>query len=118
MIVLVCGGRDFNDKDLLYSTLDKVLAKYSENLVILHGSAKGADLMAEDWAKEREVVYFGVPAKWKKYGKPAGMQRNRNMRDVFKPKACIAFRGNVGTRGMIGLMRENGIEPWIVGWSE
>lgn len=118
MIVLVCGGRDFSDKALLYSTLDKVLGKYPEGLVILQGAAKGADLMAEDWAKEREVVYFGVPAKWNLYGKAAGMQRNRIMRDLFEPKDCIAFKGGVGTRGMIKLMREIGIEPWFVGWTE
>ncbi len=116
MIVLVCGGRDFTDETLVFSTLDKVRAKYDAGLVIVHGAAKGADLLAEKWCKSRQVMYIGVPAEWDKYGKSAGMQRNMVMRDVWRPKACIAFKGGIGTRGMIKLMREVGVEPWMVGW--
>lgn len=116
MIVLVCGGRDFSDRGLLNSSLDRVRSKYNEGLVILHGAAKGADLMAEDWCKSRQVPYIGVPARWDEYGKRAGMIRNRMMRDVFMPEACVAFKGGVGTQGMINLMREKSIEPWLVGW--
>ena len=117
MIVLVCGGRDFRDRDFLFSTMDKVLAKYPDGLMIVHGAANGADLMAEEWCKAREVMYVGVPAKWKKYGKAAGMQRNRIMRDLWEPKACIAFPGGLGTKGMVGLMAEVGVKAWTVGWS-
>lgn len=116
MIVLVCGGRDFADRDLVYSTLDKVLAKYPDGLMVVHGAADGADTLAEDWCKSREVMYVGVPARWKKYGRPAGPHRNRMMRDLWEPKACIAFPGGVGTRGMIKFMEEVGVNPWCVGW--
>lgn len=117
MIVLVCGGRDFIDRDLVYTTLDKVLSKYPDGLMIVHGAAKGADTLAEDWCKSREVMYVGVPARWKRFGKVAGMRRNRIMRDVWEPKACIAFPGGVGTRGMVKLMEEVGVKSWLVGWS-
>lgn len=116
VIVLVCGGRDFSDRALLFTTMDRVLAKYPDGLLVVHGSAKGADLLAEEWCKARQVMYVGVPAQWDRFGKSAGMQRNRIMRDVWEPKACIAFKGGVGTLGMIGLMREVGVEPWKVGW--
>lgn len=117
MRVLVCGGRDFEDRDLLFATLDRVLAKYGDALVILHGGQRGADLLAERWAKMREVEYIGVPARWTRLGKAAGAERNKRMRDRWKPDACIAFKGREGTRLMISLMREVGIEPWVVGWS-
>lgn len=116
VIVLVCGGRDFSDRQLVFDTLDRVLAKYTDGLLVVHGSAKGADLLAEEWCKARQVMYVGAPAQWDRFGKAAGMQRNRVMRDVCGPKACIAFRGGVGTLGMINLMREVGVEPWKVGW--
>lgn len=116
MIVLVCGGRDFSDKGLVFSTMDRVLAKHADGLMVLHGSAKGADLLAEEWCKSRQVMYVGVPAQWDKYGKSAGPKRNRIMRDVWEPKACIAFKGGDGTRGMIGLMEEVGVKAWMVGW--
>ena len=117
--VLVCGGRDFSDRDLVFRTLDAVLKKHGDaKLAIIHGACAGADLLAEEWAKNREVPYIGVPARWKKIGISAGPERNKRMRDTTSPDACIAFRGGKGTRGMIALMREIGIEPWLVGWSE
>lgn len=117
MRVLVCGGRKFNDEALVYSTLDKVHEKYGDDLVIIEGAAPGADTLAEDWAKSREVPYCGIPARWKKLGKRSGYERNKRMRDVWKPDACIAFEGNDGTKMMIKLMEEIGIKPWAVGWS-
>ncbi len=117
MRVLVCGGRDYKDEELVYKTLDAVLAKYGDVLVILHGAAAGADEIAEKWAKYRHVEYIGVPAKWGDHRHAAGPIRNKRMRDKYKPDACIAFRGDKGTRGMIALMREIAIEPWLVGWS-
>ena len=118
MRVLVCGGRDFADKALLEATLDKVHAKYGDALVIIHGAAKGADLMAEDWAKARQVPYVGVPAQWDKHGKSAGPKRNKRMRDTMDPMACIAFAGGSGTRNMISLMEEVRVKPWLVGWAD
>ena len=117
MIVLVCGGRDFTDRDLVYRTMDKVLDKYPDGLLLVTGAAPGADTLAEEWCKAREVMYLGVPARWKKYGRSAGPQRNKLMRDMWEPKACVAFKGGDGTKGMIKLMREVGIEPWLVGWA-
>lgn len=117
MRVLVCGGRDFSDEVLAFKTLDTVLHKYPD-MIVIQGMAKGADLMAMKWCVKREIATIGVPAEWGKYGKAAGMKRNKVMRDVWKPDACVAFKGGVGTKGMIALMREVGIEPWLVGWGE
>jgi hypothetical protein len=122
--VLVCGGRDFADKSLVDATLDKVFAKYGDELVIVTGAQRkrvgeryvGADYLAEEWAKSREVPYMGFPAQWTKMGKAAGPERNRRMRDEAKPDACVAFEGGTGTAGMCQLMEEIGIKPWKVGW--
>lgn len=115
MIVLVCGGRDFSDRILLFGTMDRVLSKHP-GMWLLHGAAPGADSLAEEWAKDRQIPYIGVPARWDAMGRKAGPIRNRIMRDVWKPYACVAFPGAVGTRGMIDLMKEVGVEPWLVGW--
>jgi hypothetical protein len=115
MKVLVCGGRDFADKDLLFATLDRVHSKFGDELVIVHGACPtGADAMAEEWAKEREVEYMGFPARWNRLGHPAGPERNKRMRDRAKPDAAIAFKGGRGTNGMCRLMSEIGVEPWRV----
>jgi hypothetical protein len=119
MRVLVCGGRDFDNEAWIYDALNKVYAKYGDNLEIITGACpEGADNIAEKWAKEMQVDYRGLPAKWTKQGRSAGPIRNKRMRDTTQPDACIAFPGGNGTKGMIALMREIGIEPWLVGWSE
>lgn len=117
MRVLVCGGRDFDDRELLFATLDRVHAKHGDALVIIHGAYKGADLLGERWAKVREVPYCGVPARWLRLGGAAGPDRNQRMRNEFNPQACVSFPGGRGTRNMCELMREIGIEPWYVGWA-
>lgn len=116
VIILVCGGRNFKDVDLVFKTLDRVLVKYPEMIILTGSCESGADKFAEDWAKKNEIPYIGVPARWKEYGNTAGPIRNKLMRDKWKPNACIAFSGGSGTKGMVDLMREIDIEPWIVGW--
>lgn len=114
--VIVCGGRDYADEAKVYSTLDRVLAKYGDDLVIITGSCPtGADFLAEQWAKDREVEYMGFPAKWKRIGnKSAGYERNKRMRDKSQPEAAIAFPGGDGTEMMCRLISELGFEPWRI----
>lgn len=116
--ILVCGGRDFADQNLVFRALDAVAKKHgTKRLAIIHGACPtGADKFAEEWAKDREVAYIGVPAMWKSEGRSAGPIRNKRMRDTTSPDHCIAFPGGEGTRNMVALMREIDIEPWFVGW--
>ena len=116
MKVLVCGGRDFSNRALMFSTLDRVREKHGDAMTIIHGAASGADRLAEEWAKSREIDYRGFPARWRKHGKAAGPVRNKRMRDFATPDAVIAFPGGRGTQNMCDLMREHGVEPWCVGW--
>lgn len=120
--MLVCGGRDFDDREFLFSVIDRVLAKHGDSLVIITGSQRklkadgsycGADYWAQEWAIDREVEYIGFPARWKTLGAPAaGGERNQRMRDKSKPDAAIAFEGGRGTKMMCDLLREIGIEAW------
>ena len=118
MKVLVCGGRYFTRGKLLTDTLDKLLDEHGADLTIVHGAARGADTLAERWAKTRQVDYQGFPAKWKTFGKPAGIIRNKYMLDKSKPDLCFAFKGGRGTQNMISLIEGAGIEAQLVGWEE
>jgi len=123
MKLLVCGGRDFCNRDLVYRTLDGIL-KRNAPLVLIVGynprdtKYQGADQIAYEWAVERKVGYTTFPADWGSQGRAAGPIRNKRMRDSGKPTHAVAFptpgEPNKGTKGMCSLMEEVGIKPWIV----
>ena len=98
--LLVCGGRDYADRERVWSVLDRVNAKRPLGVVI-HGAARGADTLAGEWAEEREVEVWRFPAKWGEDGRGAGHKRNQAMLDVGKPEGVVAFPGGAGTADMV-----------------
>jgi hypothetical protein len=98
--ILVCGGRDYDDRDQLFRILD---AAHLANPVILliHGAARGADTLAADWALSRGILCQAYPADWAAHGNAAGPIRNRQMLEDGKPHLVIAFAGGKGTADMI-----------------
>lgn len=114
MRVLVCGGRHYTNRDRVFDYLD-ALHKEVGITDIIHGAARGADTLAEDWAKSRQIHYHGYPAKWVKHGKPAGPIRNSFMANNTDPHLVVAFPGNIGTPDMINKAKAKGIEVREVG---
>jgi len=118
MRVLVCGGRNFTNRALLYSTLDAIATQYKLwaepdaygntlplGLVIISGGARGADRIAVDYAMVNWTGFKEFPADWKKYGKSAGHIRNRQMLVEGKPDLVVAFPGGRGTANMVAQAR-------------
>lgn len=106
MTVLVCGGRDYADKQRVFNVLNFNRAKIR---MIVHGAAKGADTFAGLWAAENDVPCLRVPAEWKRYGKKAGAIRNRLMLQLGEPDLVVAFPGGVGTAMMVGMAKKAGV---------
>lgn len=101
MKVIVAGGRDFNDYDLLKSKLDYYLSNIREDLVIISGTCRGADQLGERYANENGYEILPVPAKWDELGKKAGFIRNVEMAALATH--CIVFWDgeSPGTKNMI-----------------
>ena len=114
--LLVCGGRDFTDEGALTEALDIALERLGGEIIVIHGAAKGADLMAEAWAKKRQLNYMGFPAKWDKHKKAAAPLRNAEMLAATKPDAAVAFKGKTGTPDMVRKLRKAGVPVWTPGW--
>ena len=111
MKVLVCGGRDYSDKVSVYSVLDSIARE--EPIVLIHGDARGADRLADEWAVERGVPVVRMPANWKQYGLRAGPVRNAAMLNL-KPDRVVAFTGGRGTADMVRRAEEAGVTVWKV----
>lgn len=106
--VLVCGGRDYSCREQLFAVLDHAHAA-NPILVLIHGAARGADMLADAWARNRGVAVNLFPADWETHGKAAGPMRNRRMLAEGLPDIVIAFKGGRGTADMVRLARNAGI---------
>lgn len=106
MRVLVCGGRNYRDRDAVYRELDARLWAMS---ALICGAAPGADTLAWDWGRSRDLPCERFPADWRKHGRAAGPIRNQRMIDEGKPDIVLAFSGGRGTTDMIDRARRAGI---------
>lgn len=114
MRVLVCGGRDFEDRSLMARTLRRFKPKVptDDDLaehVIITGGAPGADTLAAEFAEVFGIRLRIFPADWKKHGRAAGPIRNQQMLDEGRPDLVIAFPGGRGTADMVRRARAAGV---------
>lgn len=106
--VLVCGGRDYQDREAVYRELDKLHLFHGIEAVIT-GGASGADKIADDWARAYRVANIRFLAEWNRYGPAAGPIRNRRMLEEAYPDLVIAFPGGHGTSDMMTQARKRGL---------
>jgi hypothetical protein len=108
--VLVCGGRDYNDEERVFGTLDEI-HKRSRITAIIQGYATGADDLAREWGYgQRNCAILSFAPDWNRYGKAAGPKRNAQMLAEGKPDLVVAFPGGKGTANMVAQARAAGIE--------
>ena len=114
MKVLVTGGREYDDWKTVSSVLSDLHKEFGIS-VIIHGAATGADTLADDWARSKNIPVRKFKAAWKnitvkgavvktnKYGKynsRAGIFRNIEMFKSTSPNIVVAFPGANGTTHM------------------
>lgn len=106
--VLVTGGRDFTDRNLVWRTLDGLARErfghddQAYKLCVIHGACPtGADHHAHLWAENVWAGILAYPADWKAHGRVAGPLRNARMIVEGRPHLVIAFPGGQGTADMV-----------------
>lgn len=120
--IIIAGSRNFND----YYKMLKVLDEFGVHLIntidpieIVSGHARGADRLGEKFARAWGYPLKIFVADWAKYGKVAGPIRNERMAKYASEAdrgILIAFPvgESKGTRNMIKLAKEYGLEIFIV----
>ena len=108
--VIITGGRDFNDYELLSKTMKDYLASIGDDICVVCGQARGADTLGEQYAKE----YNHSIHHWKPYGKAAGYIRNTEMAN--NADALVAFWDgqSLGTKHMIATAIQLGLSIHVV----
>jgi len=113
MRILIAGGRDFSDYDMIYNEL----RDYSEGVkTVISGGARGADTLGERWAFDHKAEVEEYPALWEEYGRAAGPIRNQVMLDVGIPDLVVVFPGGEGSKDMVRKARKAGVQTLTPGW--
>ncbi len=102
MKLLVCGSRDWADID----TIGLHMPDEGEDVTVIHGGAKGADMLAGIVAHGLGFAVEVYEADWKRDGKAAGPMRNTRMLYAGQPERGLAF-GALWRRSM-GMWKRTG----------
>lgn len=89
IVLAIVGSRGFADYDLLCKFLDGYSELGVEIGGIVSGGAMGADTLAKSYALERNIPFLEIKPEWDKYGKAAGMIRNKDI--VESADEVLAF---------------------------
>ena len=108
--IIIAGGRDFSDYNLLSTTMDYLLSRVNDEIIVVCGKARGADTLGELYAQERGYTVQYFPADWERYGKSAGHVRNTEM--AKNADALVAFwdGSSRGTKNMIEIAQKHGLK--------
>lgn len=119
--ILICGGREYDDRTHFFHFMDRVLEAIggagesaNRDVVIIHGAARGADTLADDYGCERGLRIIRYPADWKTHKRAAGPIRNRLMLTEGQPHVIVAFPGGNGTADMVSIGKKAGIPVYEV----
>ena len=113
--ILITGSRHHENRRMIEKAiLDEVGVLSPENVTIIHGNARGADLISDSIAREHNFNISSHSAKWDLFGKMAGNIRNQKMVDL-EPDICLAFPldNSIGTYDCIRRAKEAGIETKV-----
>lgn len=106
MRILVCGGRDCKDEELVWHGInhyrDSTFLSDPDDWIIA-GAARGVDSFAADYARTYGLRLKEYPADWATYGRKAGYIRNQQMLVQGNPDVILAFPGGKGTKMMVDL---------------
>lgn len=119
--LIVAGGRDFSDYNLLDSKLNSfrwvvIDQNLADDIEVVCGCAKGADSLGEEWALANHVSIKRFPADWDKLGKAAGPIRNKQMGDYADGLLAFWDGKSRGTNHMITYAKEKGLDVLVVNY--
>ena len=107
--VIIAGGRDFQDYDLLEKTVDQFLSNIQDEITIFCGKARGADSLGERYAESHGYAVRYFPPDWRRYGRAAGPRRNQEMAEEADALAAFWDGSSPGTGHMIQSASHRGL---------
>lgn len=115
MKVIIAGGIDFNQYQLLKLKCDAILSNTNKaSIEIISGGANGADKLGEQYAKQKGYPMRRFEANWDLDGKAAGPIRNRKMAEYADCLIAFWNGSSRGTKNMIEVATQLGLKVRVV----
>lgn len=105
--VAIVGSREFNDRNYMFTILNLYKEKYGISIIV-SGGARGADTLAEEYAKLNEIDFHVFVAKWKAEGNKAGPRRNLRIANYADVMLAFPLGESKGTYNAVSLMKKLG----------
>lgn len=108
LCVLFCGSRSFSSRE----AVERAVRSLPADALVVSGGASGPDSWAVEAARSRGLSVRVFPAEWRRFGRSAGMRRNRLMLSFLLSLRSSGWRVGVlafwdgsspGTAGMLRL---------------
>ena len=117
MKLIIAGGREFNDANLMRDELNKLVIGHGlkrGDIEVVCGLARGADNLGKQLAEARGIKVAEFPADWDTHGKSAGYKRNEQMAHYADTLIAFWDGESRGTQHMITLASKLGLEVKVV----
>ena len=111
-LIAIAGGKQVEDVDIIWSTLDHVRAKYGD-MVLVHGGSPGVEKIAARWAETKGVDQIICKPDWNRHNRAAPFKRNDEMLNLL-PKGIVAFPGSGITENLVDKARKLGIPVYRI----
>ena len=114
--LVIAGSRNFDDYSVLADAVDDYLKKLApkKQVIIVSGTAKGADRMGEQYARQRGYPLEEYPANWHYFGRAAAVKRNAQMAQVADAAIVFWDGQSAGAKNMISCAETVGIPCEVV----
>lgn len=116
--VIIAGGRDFTDQEGLLKSFHEFMQDIpNEEITIISGNARGADVIGEWIGKEYGINVIIFKADWETHGKSAGYKRNEVMAGHATHLLAAWDGKSRGTKHMIDIAKRHNLEIKIHAYS-
>lgn len=110
--LIIAGSRGYNYYQGVKNSFFQYIQSNNlelQKIQIISGGARGPDSLAVELAKELNIPYIIFEADWEKFGKSAGMKRNKEMAENADGLLAIWDTKSSGTKNMIELALETNL---------
>ena len=114
--LVIAGSRGFEDYSALSGAVDDFLKQLAPKrpVTIVSGTARGADRLGEQYARQKGYALEEYPANWHYFGKAAAVKRNAQMAEIADAAIVFWDGQSAGAKNMIECAEARGIPCQVI----